>query len=327
MKKKIIMVLKANRGEYVSGQMLSDQLKVSRTSISKYMTSLKEEGYEIESVSRKGHKLISSPDVLTKEEISEHLKTQTIGNTIYYYNTLDSTNRLSKDIAMDEDEGTVIIANQQSDGRGRLGREWTSPSGTGIWMSIIVKPKINPMDASKVTQITAASVYNAMADMGIETSIKWPNDIILNGKKIAGILTEMTSEMMQINYMVIGIGINVNLDIEDIPENIREKASSLKIETGQDIDRKELVGRILNNFEYFYKKLILSGDIAEAIEICKSKSILIGKNIRVISRSSEVERLATGLTDSGELIVEDEFGNKETIISGEVSVRGKDGYV
>ena len=163
--------------------------------------------------------------------------------------------------------------------------------------------------------------------MGIETQIKWPNDIILNEKKVCGILTEMSSEMMQINYMVVGIGINVNLDLEDIPQDIREKATSLKIETGKNIDRKELIGRILNKFEYFYEIFTDKCDISEAIDICREKSILIGKKVRVIERKQELQREAIDLTDKGELIVKDEFGNKSVVISGEVSVRGEHGYV
>lgn len=327
MKRRIVEVLKSNSGEFVSGQMLSDELGVSRTSIWKYINVLKEEGYDIESVTRKGHRLISSPDILTKEEIGEYLETRIIGKNIYYYDSIESTNKLAKEIAMSEEEGTIIIAEEQTSGRGRLGREWTSPRGRGIWMSIIIKPKIDPMDASKITQITAASVNSAMNEIGIETKIKWPNDIVLNGKKVCGILTEMTSEMIQINYMVIGIGINVNLDKDDIPKEILEKATSLKIETGKDVNRKELIGRVLNRFEYFYNQLILNEDIEEAMEICKKESILIGKKIRVISRGTEVEREAIDLTSSGELIVKDDNGNIETIISGEVSVRGEHGYV
>ena len=326
-KKRVIETLKESAGDFVSGQMLSDELKVSRTSIWNYINALKEEGYDIESVTRKGHRLISSPDILTREEISEYLNTETMGKHIYYYSSIDSTNKLAKEIAIEEDEGSVVIAEEQTSGRGRLGREWTSPHRSGIWMSLIIKPNIEPMDASKITQLTAASVYSALSEMGIETKIKWPNDIVLNGKKVCGILTEMSSEMMQINYMVIGIGINVNLDKEAIPEEIVNKATSLKIETGKVVNRKELIGKILNYFEYFYNQFILNGNIEEAMEICKTESILIGKKIRVINRGTELERYAIDLTSNGELIVKDEEGNIETVISGEVSVRGEHGYV
>ena len=328
MKRRVVEVLKENKGDFISGQKLSEELNVSRTSIWKYVNSLKEEGYDIESISRKGHKLISSPDILTSEEISPYLNTKTIGRDIHYYESIESTNKSAKDFAQkEEQEGTVIISEEQTEGRGRLGRNWSSPKRKGIWMSMVIKPKIDPIDASKVTQITAASVYSALSEMGIETQIKWPNDIILNEKKVCGILTEMSSEMMQINYMVVGIGINVNLDLEDIPQDIREKATSLKIETGENIDRKELIGRILNKFEYFYEIFTDKCDISEAIDICREKSILIGKKVRVIERKQELQREAIDLTDKGELIVKDEFGNKSVVISGEVSVRGEHGYV
>lgn len=328
MKRRIVEVLKENEGEFISGQTLSDELDVSRTSISNYMNALKEEGYEIESISRRGHRLISSPDILTREEIVQYLDTRYIGQQILYYESIDSTNKYAKQIATEENsEGIVVISEEQTEGRGRLGRNWTSPKGKGVWMSIIVKPDIEPIDASKVTQITAASIYSALREMGIETQIKWPNDIILNNKKVCGILTEMSSEMMQINYMVIGIGINANLEQDDIPEDIREKATSIKIETGVNIDRKELVGKILNKFEYFYDLLAGQDDIREALEICRAKSILIGKNIRVIEKKRELKRQAIDLTERGELIVKDEDGNTSVIVSGEVSVRGENGYV
>lgn len=328
MKKRVIEVLKENEGEFISGQKLSEELKVSRTSVWKYMNSLKEEGYNIESISRKGHKLISSPDILTSEEIAQYLNTKIIGRDIRYYETIESTNKTAKEIAQQEDkEGTVIISEEQTEGRGRLGRNWISPKGKGIWMSIVIKPNIAPTDASKVTQLTAAAVYSALNEMGIETQIKWPNDIILNEKKVCGILTEMSSEMMQINYMVVGIGINVNLNSEDIPEDIREKATSLKIEIEKKVDRKKLIGKILNKFEYFYELFINESDISEAISICREKSILIGKNIRIIERKQELQREAIDLTENGELVVKDEFGNTSVVISGEVSVRGKHTYV
>lgn len=328
MKTRVIEVLKENRGEFVSGQLLSDELSVSRTSIWKYINALKEEGYDIESISRRGHRLLDCPDILTREEIAEYLNTKAIGKTICYFDHIESTNKTAKEIASGEGEhGTVVISEEQTEGRGRIGRSWSSPKKKGIWMSIIVRPDISPTDATKMTQIAAASVYSALGEMDLETEIKWPNDIILNGKKVCGILTEMSSEMMQINYMVIGIGINVNQDIVDIPEDLREKATSLKIESGTTIDRKELVGKILNHFEYFYDDLVVRGDITEALEICRTKSILIGKRVRVIRRGETLEREAIGLTDEGELVVKDGDGNQSVVVSGEVSVRGEHGYV
>ncbi|AFS79361.1 bifunctional protein biotin operon repressor/biotin--[acetyl-CoA-carboxylase] synthetase BirA [Gottschalkia acidurici 9a] len=328
MREKILKVLKEKRGEFVSGQDLSNKLNVSRTAIWKYINILKEEGYSIESITRKGHRLLSSPDVLSEEEVKEYLKTKYIGRNILYYDSIDSTNNEAKNIASKgNEEGTVVIAEEQIQGRGRLGKNWTSPKGKGIWMSIVVRPDIEPMDASKITQITAASVYRAMKEMEIEVSIKWPNDIILNGKKVCGILTEMSGEMMKINYLVIGIGVNVNIEDDEFPDEVKEKATSLKRELGKTINRKALVGKILNNFEYFYEEMTIKNNIEEAINICREKSILIGKKVRVIQKNQELERVAVGLTDDGELLVKDEDGNITKLISGEVSVRGEKGYV
>lgn len=328
MKEKIIKALKDNKGEFISGQDLSDKLSVSRTSIWKHINSLKEEGYNIESISRKGHRLISSPDIINGDEIREYLNTKYIGRKILHFDSIDSTNIKAKEIAMsNNEEGIVIISEEQTKARGRLGRNWSSPKGKGIWMSIIVRPDINPLDASKITQITAATIYNAMNEMDIEVSIKWPNDIILNSKKVCGILTEMSAEIMQINYLVIGIGVNVNIESNEFPEEIFAKATSLKAELKREINRKELVGRILNNFEYFYEQMIIKGTIKEALDICREKSILIGKKVRVIQKNQSVERIAVDLNEDGELLVKDEKGEITKLISGEVSVRGENGYV
>jgi len=228
---------------------------------------------------------------------------------------------------MGEKEGTVIIAEEQTEGRGRLGKNWTSPKGKGIWLSIILRPNINPTDASKLTQIGAAAVWKGINQLGIEALIKWPNDIVVNGKKVSGILTEMSGELNKINYLVIGIGVNVNLESRDFPEDIREIATSLKAEKGTEISRENLLAEILNNFEEFYEELIERNTISKAIKICRDKSVLLGRNVKIISKGMEVERKAVGITDEGELLIEDANGKIEKVISGEISVRGVFGYV
>ena len=180
---------------------------------------IKEDGYEIEAISRKGYRIISSPDILTFEEIKEFLSTQYIGKNIIYYDSIGSTNSIAKKLAESgEEHGTVIISEEQTTGRGRLGRNWISPKYKGIWMSIILRPNIVTENISQITLIGAAAVQKAIMKMGIKTSIKWPNDIVLNSRKVCGILTEMSGEIDHINYLVMGIGINVNLEEEDIPE-------------------------------------------------------------------------------------------------------------
>lgn len=328
MKEQILKLLKDNQNEFISGQEISEQLKVSRTAIWKYVNILKEEGYEIESVSRKGHMLLATPDILNYEEISEYLDTKYIGREIYYFDSINSTNIKAKELAYSsESEGTVVIAEEQTNGRGRLGRKWSSPNKKGIWMSIVLKPQIEPQEAAKITQVAAAAVWKAINQIGVKTQIKWPNDIVINGKKVCGILTEMSGELNRLNYLVVGIGINANTTISDFPEEINDIATSLRIEIGKEIKRKELIALILNYFEELYNDLKNNGNIYGSIKVCKENSALIGKDVRLTLRGEEKEVRAIDINEEGELIVQDSEGNISKVISGEVSVRGLYGYV
>lgn len=248
-----------------------------------------------------------------------------IGNKIYHFDILDSTNIKAKEMANSEAEGTVIIAEQQTMGKGRVGRSWTSAKGKGIYMSIILKPKINPIKIPRITLIGAAAVNIALKEMDIQSLIKWPNDIVINGKKVCGILTEMNPHIND-NHVIIGIGINANLNPEDIPDKLKEKATSLKIVAGRDIDRKRLIDFILKNFEALYYEFINEDNLNNTIEICKSNSAIIGKEIKVISGDIIRHGKAIDINKEGELVVEFETG-VETIFSGEISIRGIDGYI
>lgn len=328
MKDKIIKLLKENQNKFISGQKISETLNVSRTAIWKHMNLLKKEGYSIESISRRGYNLTSMPDILTQKEIKDFLNTKIIGQKIIHYDSIESTNTKAKELASNGlDEGTVIISEEQTEGRGRLGRSWTSPKSRGIWMSLVLRPDILPTEATKLTQIAAAAVCKSIREIGINTFIKWPNDIILNNKKVCGILTEISAELNMVNFIVIGIGINANIDDNEFPEEIRSIATSLKNAFNKEINRKELTARILNNFESLYLELIDNNSIKKSIGICKDSSILLGKEIRIIYRDREESGIAIDLTDQGELLVKYNNGDIEKIISGEVSVRGVNGYV
>lgn len=328
MKESILNMLKDSSDTFISGQYISEKLGVSRTAIWKYINRLKNDGYKIESVSKKGYRLIYSPDLLTFEEIHPFLTTNYIGNKILYFDSITSTNDKAKELALnDYPHGTVIIAEEQTSGRGRLGRSWISPKYKGIWMSIILRPNINTLDVPKITQVTAAAVEKSLLNMNLKTYIKWPNDIILNSKKICGILTEMSGEINNVNYVVVGIGINANLDIEDFNEDLKEKATSIKIEENKPIKRKLLVSHILNNFETLYNDLINFNNIESSISICKENSILLGNNIKIMSRKTITPAKALNLNENGELIVQYEDGKIAKVNSGEVSIRGEYGYI
>lgn len=328
LKENILTLLKESENTFISGQFISEKLGVTRTAIWKYMNALKEDGYQIESVSKKGYRLICSPDILTFDEIKEYLNTKYIGRKLIHFNSIDSTNTKAKELSsLGEENGTVVISEEQTVGRGRLGRNWCSPKGKGIWLSIILRPDIDPMNVAKITQVAGAAVCKSLLDMGITTYIKWPNDIVINRKKACGILTEMSGELNLVNYVVLGIGINVNIDEQEFPEDLKETATSLKIEHGKAIDRKELTGKILNNFELLYENFLNTSSLSASVEICKKHSILLGREIKIINRNSTTIGKAIDVDNDGRLIVQYENGNTEAIISGEVSIRGLYGYV
>jgi len=264
---------------------------------------------------------------LTYDEIVEWLYTSYFGSNAYYYDTISSTNFVAYEMASLENESTTVVAECQSSGRGRLGRSWQSPKGKGIWMSIILKPKVNPIHVAKVTLIGAAAVNLALKDIGIDSYIKWPNDIVINGKKVCGILTEMSSELNMINYVIMGIGINVNLNKEDFFKDISKVGTSLKIEADKKVNRKKLLAKVLNRFEELYTPFVEKEDIGETIRICRENSALIGKEVRIICGEEERVGKVLNIRDDGKLAIEYKNGKVENLLSGEVSVRGLHSYV
>ncbi len=327
MKVSILKTLKDQKGQYVSGEALSNRLGVSRTAIWKHIAALREEGHSIESSSRKGYKLLSSPDIILAEEIQAELATGVFGREMIYMDTVSSTNTVAKEKAAENyPEGTVVIANHQTAGKGRLGRKWESARGTGIWMSVILRPDITPAQAPLITIFAALAVARALEQVtGVRPGVKWPNDIVYHKAKVCGILTEMSAEIEQVNYVVVGIGINVHHNIEDYPAAIRETATSLKAVTGRRFERKTIIKNVLEQFEEVYRG---TQDVKkELIEEYKKYSLTLGSMVKVTSRDSIIEGEAVEITDEGELMVRTKDGTTHTIFSGEVSVRGLYGYV
>lgn len=327
MKKEILEILKNNKNNFISGEELSNRLDVTRTSIWKHINNLKKEGYIIESISRKGYKLLEEPDILTEEELIIELKDSKFGNNIHYFKTIDSTNTYTKKLALNGlEEGTIVLSDEQTGGRGRLGRAWVSPTGSSVSISILLRPNVEPKDAAKITEIAAAATAKAIHKViGLDAGIKWPNDIILENKKVCGILTEMSAELSEINYVIVGIGINVNVD--NFPDDISKVATSLKRVKKEEVSRKEIVISLVREFERLYYDYINTGSLKKTVEICKNKSVTIGKKVKIISRNSELIATALDISENGELIVKKENGEIIKVISGEVSVRGLYGYV
>lgn len=322
-----------NSGDYVSGQQLCDRFGVSRTAVWKVINQLKEEGYQIESVPRRGYRLVESPaDAYSASEIASRLQTTWAGRNLHFFASTGSTNPDAKHFAEEgEPHGTIVVADRQTAGRGRRGRSWVSPAGTSIYFTIVVRPQFAPDKASMITLVTALSVAQAIEEVtGLPAEIKWPNDIVVHRKKVCGILTEMsmTPEMDEIQFVVAGVGVNTNHDSpEDFPEEIRETATSLKIESGRQIDRAGLLERILARFEENYDAFVRIGDLSGLREAYQAHLINMDAQVLVLDPAGEYKGIARGISKTGELIVERDNGEQVLVYAGEVSVRGLYGYV
>jgi len=326
MKTKILKVLR-NSDKYISGQSICDELGISRTAVWKYMNQLKEDGYGIEATQNKGYNITKYPDVLTEVELGSLFETEFFGNKIYFYDEIDSTNNEAKKKAEDgAKQGTLVIAECQNGGRGRRGKKWISPSGSGIWMSFVLKPTIHPYGASMITLVAALSVVSALKNIkGFECNIKWPNDIVANGKKICGILTEMSSELDAVNYVIIGIGININST--EFDEEISDIASSVFLETGLTIKRSQVVADFAKYFEKYYSIFMQTQDMRGLIDEYNGLLVNVGREVKINNINSQFIGNAIGINDKGELLVKKQDGSVEKVIAGEVSVRGLYGYV
>lgn len=325
MKSEILEALRETDG-YVSGQDLCNKFGVSRTAVWKAIKQLKEAGYEIEAVPNKGYHIVSAPDLMNKVELESIRNTTWAGQEIYYYDVTDSTNIRAKELAEEgHPGGTLVVADRQEAGRGRRGRSWDSPPGTGIFMSLLLKPEMNPNHASMLTLVAAMAVARAISKCaGTEALIKWPNDIVIGGKKICGILTEMSAQFDFINHIVIGIGINVHN--EHFPEEIAETAGSILLQTGKRIRRAELIEQILEQFEHYYAIFMETEDLSGLVKEYNSILVNMNKSVRVLDPKEPFEGKAMGITKKGELIV-DTWESRKMVSSGEVSVRGLYGYV
>ena len=313
----ILKILYENKDNYVSGEELASIFSISRAAISKRIEKLRINGVNIHSVPNKGSKILSMPDFFIEESVSIGIpQGQLIGNTIIVFEETDSTNEQAKKIAKNATEGTVVLANIQTKGKGRRGREFESQKG-GIYFSLILKPDVAIEEVPFITQLTACSIYKALSEMGVDISIKWPNDIILNNKKLCGILCEMSCEIDYLNYVIAGIGINVKkVDFED---NIGKIATSLEHE-GYDLDNLELFWNILKHFEYFYKQYVMQ-DYNEMLDILRKNSYIINKEIDILTSNEVKKATAKDIDEKGYLVVEYENGDTRHINYGEVSIR------
>ena len=320
----ILKLLRESPSAFLSGGKISRRLKVSRTAVWKRMKRLRTLGYEIEASTRSGYRLIRSPDLLTPSEIKPILKTKWIGKTIHHFHTLDSTNSKAYQLALDgAEEGEVVVAESQEKGRGRLGRQWFSPPFLNLYLSVILRPKIPPHQASLITLMAAIATADAIQKFsGFLPLIKWPNDILLRNRKVAGLLNEINSEMDRIHFVILGIGINLNMDEKMFSKEIRTVATSLKREMGQTISRKAFLQSLLQELEKWYTIFMKQGS-AFILKAWRDRAHLKGRRVKVTSFGETLGGIAVDVDSDGALILETADGKRKRVVAGDIEYRKK----
>lgn len=307
------------RGGFVSGQEISRALGVSRNAVSKWVRTLRERGYDIESVTNKGYRLIRQPDFISEEKITRALSTAYIGRPTVYLDEVDSTNEeIKRRARTSSGQGLVAVADRQTLGKGRLGRRWESPKGMSIYLSVLLRPELAPSQVQCLTLASGLAVCNTINALGFSSKIKWPNDVIIGNKKLCGILTEMSVEDNAVSFAVVGIGINVNNSA--FPQEIESKATSLYIESGEVCERSDIIAALLKQLELVYDEFIMGGFQAireEYASLCAT----IGREIKAELRGRTIIGQAVDIAEDGSLIIKTDSG-LEHISTGEVAVQG-----
>ena len=314
MKEKILHYLSKEQ-DHISGDQISKHLGISRQGLWKHIQDLKDSGYGIVAVPHLGYRLESSPDRLFPFQVYQGLNTKLIGKKVYYYEYLDSTMDLAMQLSLKSaPSGTVVLAESQTKGRGRLGRSWHSPKYKGIYLSLILRPAVSPLVSPLLTLLSAVSICEAVKTVsGLEAQIKWPNDVFIGNKKFTGILTEMNAELDKINFVVIGIGLNVNND----KKSLIAQATSLKEQGGQTINRIFLLQELLRRIEHNYFLLEEKGSKA-ITEKWRSNSLTLGKRVKVYCQSKHIEGFAVDIDNDGGLLIRKDSGLIQKVSSGDV---------
>lgn len=315
MEEKILNIFRKDPDGFISGEDISESLKISRSAVWKHIEKLRELGYEFDAVPHLGYRLKSIPDRLYSEEISYGMGDNIFGRQILYYSTLDSTNTTCFNMAVKgSKEGTVVISEGQTKGKGRLSREWISPKHRGIYMSVLLRPQITPFQAPRITLTAAVSTALAIREAtGCMATIKWPNDILVDGKKLGGILTEMDAESDMVNFIVVGIGINVNTKTNELPKG----ATSIYKQTGAKASRIELVRKILQKLQQYY--ILFSDNGFDTIrDEWQMMAATLGKRVRASCMNKKIEGEAVGIDADGALIIRLDNGFQEKILAGDI---------
>ncbi|MGM0845938.1 MAG: biotin--[acetyl-CoA-carboxylase] ligase [Bacillota bacterium] len=320
-RRKLMEAFRKSDGEFLSGQALAGIAGCSRTAVWKHIEELRKEGFEFEAVNKKGYRILKAPDRVSGEEVYPDLRTKAIGRVIEYSESVPSTQKIAHTLAQDgAQEGTTVIADEQTEGRGRLLRSWHSPKGTGIWMSIILKPQLPPQRAPQFTLIAAVAVVQAIEEVcGLSPEIKWPNDILIDGKKVTGILTELQAEADKINSIIIGIGMNVNQKAEDFPEELKSIATSLSLEKEENISRAKLIQKVLEKLELYYDLYMEKGFTPIKL-LWESYAVSIGRQITARTITASIKGKALGINEDGVLRIQDAEGVIHEVYSADIEL-------
>lgn len=327
MTKDYILAILKNSKTHISGEKISNELGISRSAVNKAVQSLRRDGYTVSSSTKKGYLLLKDDDKLNMGELLALLSPPDAKRVIYL-DTVDSTNSYLQKNQHTLDDGTVVIAGEQTNGRGRLGRAFESHKDKGLYISILTRPETSPAKAANITAWTAVAVSGAIEKVaGIRPGVKWVNDLIVNGKKICGILTEMSVEGESgcVRYVITGIGVNCNQEETDFPENLRAIASSLYIESGKKISRAKLAAEIIKSLDKMREDFPDSLD--EYLSLYRENCVVLGKQVRIIRKDTQLTGTAEAIDGGFGLVVRFSDGHTETVTSGEVSVRGLLGYI
>ncbi len=315
----LILGFLAEGGEdFTSGEALSSKLGLSRTAVWKHVEALRGKGYRIEAVPARGYRLVEVPDRLTGLELGPLLATHDLGHTIHYHDTLPSTNERAFRLAHDGAEhGEVVVADQQTAGKGRRGRTWTSPPGLNLYFSAILRPDLAPQRAPELTLVAAVALTEVMREAGAEAAIKWPNDVQIDGRKVAGILTELSADPDRVHFIVLGIGVNLNAQPEHFPEELRPLATSLAQHRGQRVPRALFTANLLNRLEEWLD-LHLETGFGAVRQRWKELSSTLGQDVLVRTDRREFRGHAEDIDESGALLVRVEDGSLERVLAGDV---------
>jgi len=319
---RILTALRAAADGAVSGAELSQKLGVSRAAVWARIEDLRSLGYDIEASPHRGYRLLSAPDLLHADDLMSRLgQTRVIGRDIRVFQETASTNDVIEKLARDGvREGVVVFAESQTRGRGRLGRKWVSPPRRGLWFSVLLRPDLRPQEVTRLTVASSTALRRAIqSQTGLKPQIKWPNDILIRGRKVAGILTELSAEVDCVKYVILGIGVDVNLNPGDLLPELRKQATSLKAELGHAVPRPALAVAILRELDHDYAR-VGSGQFAALAEEWEEHGITIGHHVVIRAAERQIRGRAESLDDDGALLLRTDHGRLERIVGGDVTL-------